>query len=180
MIYSANGQDYQNDELEHASDEPDLSVLKSAIDDLQADAAWYFDRNEKAWNFWHSIWENQSPDGRKWPEGGNINTETSQQRIWPWPGCSDVRVGTVAKVMNWYSTVGAHVLHNMKLQAKSTRPFEAERQSEQATILMNWMVFTHMREEVMLEWPLANEWRNGLSAKLQPNGKLRASGSIYS
>ena len=80
MIYSANGQDYQNDELEHASDEPDLSVLKSAIDDLQADAAWYFDRNEKAWNFWHSIWENQSPDGRKWPEGGNINTETSQQR----------------------------------------------------------------------------------------------------
>src|SRR5438132_3403632 len=164
MVALNNGEveDEQSYALEHAADEPDLSVLKRALEDLQGDASNYFQRNEQAWKWWHSIWENQNVDGRKWPEDENVETDS----IWPWRGCSDVRVGTIAKVMNWYSTVANHVLHNMKLQAKSTRPFNAQRQSEQATILMNWLVFTHMKEEVLLEWPLACEWRNGFGSSV--------------
>ena len=55
---------------------------------------------------------------------------------------------------------------NMHLQGKSSRPMESGRQSDMATTLANWMLFTHMLEEVTLEIPLLANWRNGYGAAI--------------
>jgi hypothetical protein len=154
------GVSYEPSELEEASDKPDLEVFKQAVMDTQTDASDYFNRNAGARNWWYARWPYQTVDGRKWgdPQAGI--------QPWPWPGASDTRVRTVEKVINQHRTLATFALRNMKVQAKSTRPAQSIRESQQATTLLNWMLFSHMQAELHRELRLALSWRNGYGAAI--------------
>lgn len=158
----AGGSSYDPAALEKATDKPDLQVFKSAISDVQGTslAADYFTRNLNARDWWYSRWNYQTVDGRKWgyPQGGI--------QPWPWPGASDTRVRTVEKVIGQHRTIATYALRNMKIQAKSTKPFTSIKESQQATTLLNWMLFTHMQAEVHRELLLARAWRDGYGASV--------------
>src|SRR5262249_34511577 len=156
------GSSYDPALMEKKSNTPDLQVFKAAIEDAQGAsiAADYFTRNLCARDWWYSRWDYQTMDARKWgcPEKG--------VHPWPWPGASDTRVRTVEKVISQYRTICTYALRNMKVQAKSTRPAVTIRESQQATTLLNWMLFTHMIAELQRELHLALSWRNGYGASV--------------
>jgi hypothetical protein len=148
--------------LEKASDTPDLQTFKTAIADAQGSslASDYYTRNLCARDWWYARWDYQTVDGRKWgnPPAGILP--------WPWPGASDTRVRTVEKVIGQHRTIGTFALRNMKLQAKSTRPAVTIKESQVATTLLNWMLFSHMVAELHREQRLAMSWRNGYGAAI--------------
>jgi hypothetical protein len=161
----AGGSSYDPAELEKATrdcDEEQLQVFKSAISDAQSTslAADYFSRNLASRDWWYSRWNYQTVDGRKWgyPQGGI--------QPWPWPGASDTRVRTVEKVIGQHRSIATYALRNMKIQARSTRPATSIKLSQQATTLLNWMIFTHMQVELQRELLLALSWRNGYGASI--------------
>ena len=89
----------EKDRIDLATQEPNIELLKQCIQDTQSDASDYYNRNEKAWAWWHSRWPGQTQDGLKW------SRSDSSERVWPWEGASDTRVGTVAKVIGHHATV---------------------------------------------------------------------------
>lgn len=140
--------------LEQASDKPKLDLLKAALEEAQGDASSYLTRNGNAFDWWHSRWEGQTKDGLKWHSVG------AAQTIWPWEGASDTRTHIITKIGGQHETVGSFALRNMKIQAKSSRPFAAAKESQQAGQLLNWMIGTHMQIEAHRESRLALNWRN--------------------
>jgi hypothetical protein len=156
------GVSYDASELETKSDNPDLTLYKSAIFDAQGSvlANDYYSRNLSARDWWYSRWDNQTVDGRKW---GNSQRGVSP---WPWPGASDTRIRTVERVIGQHRTLATFALRNMKVQCKSTRPAVTIRESQQATTLLNWMLFSHMQAELHRELRLAISWRNGYGASV--------------
>src|SRR5258707_12098032 len=154
------GSSQRDERLDIASDKPKLQLLKDAIEETQSDASDYYYRNEKAFAWWHSRWPGQTLDGYKWSGQGGID------KAWPWEGSSDTRVGTVGKVIAQHATVLKYAFMNMHVQGKSSRPFASAKESQRATTLANWMLFTHMLEEVLLELPLVANWRNGYGASV--------------
>jgi hypothetical protein len=120
----------------------------------------YYSRNLSARDWWYSRWDNQTVDGRKW---GNSQRGVSP---WPWPGASDTRIRTVERVIGQHRTLATFALRNMKVQCKSTRPAVTIRESQQATTLLNWMLFSHMQAELHRELRLAISWRNGYGASV--------------
>ena len=141
------GSSYDPFVLERASDKPDLTTFKAAIFDAQNSTAAndYYSRSLFARDWWYARWQFQTIDGRKWgwPAGG--------VSPWPWPGASDTRIRAVEKVIGQHRTLGTFALRNMKIFAKSTRPGSTIRESQQATTLINWMLFTHMQAELHRE-----------------------------
>jgi hypothetical protein len=156
------GVSYDASELETKSDKPDLDLFKTAIFDAQGStlANDYFSRNLCSRDWWYSRWNNQTVDGRKW---GNAGAGVSP---WPWPGASDTRIRTVERVIGQHRTLATFAVRNMKVQAKSTRPAVTIRESQQATTLLNWMLFTHMQAELHRELRLAISWRDGYGASI--------------
>ena len=157
------GSSYDPSVLEKATDkvtEEQLQVFKSAVSDATGAtlAQDYFSRNLCARDWWYSRWGYQTVDGRKW---GNTAQGITP---WPWPGASDTRVRTVEKVINQHRTLATFAIRNMKIQAKSTRPAVTIRESQQATTLLNWMLFSHMQADLHRELRLAISWRNGYGA----------------
>lgn len=153
---------YDPAELEKASEKPDLEVFKSAINDAQGSSlvSDYFQRNSYSRGWWYSRWANQTVDGRKW---GDPRRGVDP---WPWPGASDTRVRTVEKMIGQHRSLATFALRNMKVQAKSTRPAVTIMESQQATTLLNWMLFTHMQAELHRELRLAIAWRNGYGSAI--------------
>ncbi len=151
---------YDASELERATDKPDLQVYKTAVTDAQGDAHRYFSRNSNARNWWYARWANQTADARKWG-AARLGIEP-----WPWEGACDTRVRTVEKVIGQHRTLATFALRKMKVQAKSTRPAVTIRESQQATTLLNWMLFSHMQAELHRELRLAISWRNGYGAAI--------------
>jgi hypothetical protein len=156
------GSSYDPAVMEKATDKPNLQVFKTAIEDAQSSTLTsdYFSRGLSARDWWYSRWAWQTIDGRKWgcPEKG--------VQPWPWPGSSDTRVRTVEKVIDQHRTIATFAIRNMKLQAKSTRPAVTIRESQQATTLLNWMLFSHMQAELHRELRLAISWRNGYGSAI--------------
>jgi hypothetical protein len=150
----------KGDETEEFEDTPDLDCLRRCIQDSQSDAAWFLDRNRVAFNAWHSRWPYQTADGRKWRNDGMQESDL----IWPWEGACDTRVRTCDKIIREHMTVASFAWMNMKVQAKSTRPFSTLRESQQATALLNWMLFTKMQPQFGRELALALNWRFALGA----------------
>lgn len=136
-----------------------LQLMQQAVRDAAQDADWYYRRNQSAWDAWHARWDGQTNDGRKW--GTDFETQA-----WPWPGSSDTRVRLTEKVMSQHLTVAMFAVMNQKVQAKATRPIESNRESQQGTTLLNWMIFTHMGAELDLEIPLLLNARNGFGASV--------------
>lgn len=149
----------EDERLDIATDTPNLTLLKQAIEDTQSDASDYYNRNQHAYNWWHSKWRGQTTDGLKW----GVN---DGEKPWPWEGASDTRVGLVNKIIGQHTTIGMFAILNMKVQAKAARPAATDRESQQATTLLNWMLFTHMQQELYRELPLALNWRNGYGASV--------------
>jgi hypothetical protein len=139
-----------------------LLVFKTAISDAQGSTETqdYFARNKYAQDWWYARWNNQTCDGRKWGDKKNGIAP------WPWPGASDTRIRTVERVINEHRTLATFALRNMKVQAKSTRPMVSIKESQQATTLLNWMLFSHMQAELHRELRLAIAWRNGYGAAI--------------
>src|SRR5213078_3431706 len=153
---------YNASELEQASDKPDLQVFKTAVTSAQDStlAQDYLSRNLCARDWWYSRWSNQTFDGRKW---GDPNTGVEP---WPWPGASDTRVRTIERTIAEHRTLATFALRRMKVQAKSVRPAVSIRESQQATTLLNWMLFSHMQADLHRELRLAISWRNGYGASV--------------
>jgi hypothetical protein len=136
-----------------------LQALRAKLSGAEEAASWYYNRNKVAFDAWHARWAGQTVDGRKWPTAG-----MASDTIWPWPGASDTRVRTTEMIINEQLTVCMFALMNMKVQAQSSRPLATMKESQQATQLLNWQIFTHMSEEVYRELPLLMNWRNGFGA----------------
>jgi hypothetical protein len=148
--------------LEQATDQPNLEVFKAAVSDAEMSTLVndYFFRHNCSRDWWYARWTNQTVDGRKWGD--------SRRGIdpWPWPGAADTRVRTVEKIIGQHRTLATYALRNMKVQAKSSRPAVTIRESQQATTLLNWMLFTHMGAELHRELRLAIAYRNGYGAAI--------------
>lgn len=145
--------------LEQASDKPKLEVLKAELSDIQGDASTYLRRVQNATDWLNTQWNGQTVDGLKWhTAGGSVP--------WPWQGASDTRTHTIAKVVGQHCTVQSYALRNMKIQAKSSRPFPDMQESQQATTLINWMIGTHMQMEAHRETRLALNMRNTFGASV--------------
>jgi hypothetical protein len=134
-----------------------LQALRAKLSGAEEVASWYHGRNKVAFDYWHARWTGQTVDGRKWEKG-------QDGQIYPWPGASDTRVRTTEMIINEQLTVCMFALMNMKVQAQSSRPLATMKESQQATQLLNWQIFTHMSEEVYRELPLLMNWRNGFGA----------------
>lgn len=158
---TSNGRTQDDDQnLEIVGNGPKLDVLKAALSDVQGDASNYLTRIQNASDYLNSRWEGQTVDGRKWHSVG------AQTEIWPWQGASDTRTHIVSKVVGQHETVGSFALRNMKIQAKSSRPYASMQESQQASMLLNWMISTHMQMEAHRETRLALNWRNTFGASV--------------
>lgn len=155
----------QVSELEQATDRPDLTLMKDAIQSALSDAAGYLNRCDDARDWWYARWPGQTVDGRKWP-----GRAMGEEDIWPWVGAADVRPRTSEKCVGHERTLGTFGVRNMKIAAKASRPFISQRESQQNTILMNWMIFTHMAAELHREFRLGMAWRSGYGAAILDNG----------
>ncbi len=144
--------------IEAATDKPDLSMMRTALNQAVTDAASYIARCDYARDWWYARWPGQTIDGRKW--GDDLES------VWPWPGASDTRVRMVEKVIGQYRTLATYAYRNMKVQARSTRPAATIRQSQVATTLLNWMLFSHMRQEMHRELRLACSWKLGYGSSV--------------
>jgi hypothetical protein len=152
----------ETENLEHIEPEatPELlQALRAKLSGAEEAASWYYSRNKVAFDAWHARWAGQTVDGRKWPVQGD-----SPNSIWPWPGASDTRPGTIDGVLADRLTVAMFALMNMKVQAQSSRPLASMKESQQATQLLNWMIFTVMSEEVYRELPLLMNTVGGFGA----------------
>lgn len=182
--------------LDQATDSPDLTIFKAALEEAQSNANDYYNRNLTARDWWYARWPGQTIDGRAYSDSGAAGPLR-------WDGCSDTRVRTVEKVIGQHRTLITFGIRNMKVQAKSNRPFapisqemgagswqmggagsaltpnsqlpasSQGRESQQATTLLNWMLFTHMGAELHRELRLAVSWRNGYGASVLHNGWLQ-------
>jgi hypothetical protein len=146
-------------------DKPNIDLIKRTVQAWQNSADTHTARVITAFDTWHSRWPGQTIDGRKWSD----MREGIDGTIWPWEGASDSRVRTVEKVVWDHYTVAMYALLNMKIQAKSTRPVESIRESQQMTTLLNWMIFTHMQTEINREWPLLVNWAHGFGSAVVEN-----------
>lgn len=147
--------------LEKASDKPKLTVLKDALGEVQDAASNHLRRIQNASDWMNSRWEGQTIDGLKWNSAGQPIGST-----WPWEGASDTRTHIVSKIVGQHETVGSYALRNMKIQAKSSRPFASMKESQQATLLLNWMIGTHMQMEAHRESRLALNYRNAFGSSV--------------
>lgn len=146
--------------LELVSAKPKLDVLKGLLEGIEGDAASYLQRIRNSFNWWHSRWDGQTIDGRKWHSVG-VGTE-----IWPWTGASDTRPHIIDKLVGQHVTVDAYALRTMKIQAKSSRPFADMHESQQATTLLNWVIGTHMQMEAHRETRFVSNWKNAHGASV--------------
>jgi hypothetical protein len=144
--------------IEAATDQPDLSSIRTAVQQAVNDSAGYLARCDFARDWWYARWPGQTVDGRKW--GDDVES------VWPWPGASDTRVRMVEKIIGQYRTLATFAFRNMKVQARSTRPAATIRESQQATTLLNWMLFSHMRQEMYRELRLGTSWKLGYGSAL--------------
>lgn len=149
-----------DDYTEEIGAEPDLDYLKQCVRGEQSNAAWFMERNRLAFNSWHSRWNGQTVDGRKHPYDGMAADDV----IWPWEGACDTRVRTCDKIVRDHMTVANFAWMNAKVQAKSTRPMVTLRESQQATTLLNWQLYTKMQPELNREIALALNWRFALGS----------------
>ena len=66
-------------------------------------------------------------------------------------------------MIDQHRTIATFALRNMKLQARAAVTI---RESQQATTLLNWMLFSHMQAELHRELRLAISWRNGYGSSI--------------
>src|SRR6266436_3343806 len=124
----------EGDSLSHVSDVAPLTLIKNLVDQTRSAQSWYNTRCRQADQWWHSQWDHQYVDGRKWGQ----NPDDEDENVYPWRGSSDIRDRTVDQVVAEFFTVQMFAIMNAKVQLKSTRPAVTARASQQGTTLLNW------------------------------------------
>lgn len=140
-------------------DKPNLDLIRRTVQSWEQSADTHATRTINSFDSWHSRWPGQTLDARK-------HSEQQKTAVWPWEGANDSRVRTVEKVMWQHYTIAMFALMNMRIQAKSTRPVESIRQSQQMTTLLNWMIYTHMQRELIREFPFLINWVHGFGSAI--------------
>lgn len=149
----------KNLEIAAANSKPKLPTIMEELEVSQPGFHTYFGSQALAYRLWHSVWDGQCADGRKWSE---LLQDGSS--AFPWEGASDTRVRLCEKLVQQHVTVAKYAIMNAKVQAISTRPAVDAIEAQQATTILKWMLNTQQREELQRELPLALAWRFGLGA----------------
>ena len=136
----------------------DLPAIKGQLEESQSAANSYHSRISCAFDWWHSRWEGQTVDGRRWWK------YSGESDVFPWPGASDARIRLTKKILNEQKTLNLYALLNMKLQAQSTRPEVSGEAAGQGTTMLNWQLFSHMLSEWFTECELAVTWAGAMGA----------------
>jgi hypothetical protein len=137
-------------------DEPDLPLLIREIQTAQSDATPYIERFRYSADWWFCQWPNQSVDGRMWASAGQ-----DPAKIYPWNGCSDSRLRIVDTIIQEHVTLTLAAFWGAKVQAKSNRPFVYGHEVNTASRVLNYLVYTKMKRELLSELRLGLEWRFG-------------------
>jgi hypothetical protein len=149
--------------LEVGSKEPKLNVLFDEIEQALTDTNVYYRRCQDAYNYWHARWPNQTVDGRKHARADGTD-------VFPWENASDTRVRLCEGLVQKHVTIAQTTFFRAKVQATSVDPFLSGREANQGTTLLKWMLYSHMRTELLLEVPLAFNWWAGYGAALMRVG----------
>lgn len=132
--------------------EPDLEKILDELTQAATDQTWYLERieNQRAW--WHCTWAGQTYDGRKHSRG-------EQDVVLPWDGASDSRLRIVDTLIDQHVTLDKTAFANSRIQCRSVRPLQYGRQGNIAQKVLEWLVYTQMRQDVLNELPLAWAWK---------------------
>lgn len=145
--------------IEIGTDTPNIPKMELELLQAQTDCNLFYRRMEQARRFWRSQWDGQTFDGRK-------HSESIGRDAFPWDGAADSRLQTVSGLIREHVTLAKYAFLNAKVQAKSVRPVVQGRDSNKSTKLLQWRIYTHMREELLRELPLAWSWRFGYGVAL--------------
>src|SRR5215813_2917058 len=141
------------DNIEIASDKPQLDEITEELEQAQTDANWFYRRMEQARAWWYSQWPGQTVDGRK--------HAAYQQDCFPWEGASDSRLRIVSTLISDQVSVRKFAFFQSKIQARSVRPMVQARESNKSTKLLQWVIYNHMWPQVLREVPLVYNWWQG-------------------
>lgn len=145
--------------IEIGTDTPNIPKMELELLQAQTDSNLFYRRMEQARRFWRSQWDGQTFDGRK-------HSESIGRDAFPWDGAADSRLQTVSGLIREHVTIAKYAFLNAKVQCKSVRPVVQGRDSNKSTKLLQWRIYTHMREELLRELPLAWSWRFGYGVAL--------------
>ena len=144
------------DVLERSSTKtPDLKLITKELGYAQADFGTYCGNVARARQWWQCEWDDQWVDGRKHPT-------VKGRDCYPWPGASDCRPSVVSGIVKEHVTLDLVAFWSAKVQCKSNRPFVQGEQSNIATEMLQWRVYTHMKRELLWELPLALTWKRAI------------------
>lgn len=137
-----------------SADKPNLTTIVNELEQAQSDATTYLGRLERCRKWWHCEWKGQYFDGKKHAEG-----ETDV--VTPWEGASDSRLRIVQTLINDHISISKQAFWGARVSVKSTRPFVYGRIANIAQKVLQWHVYTQMRQEVMSELWFAWAWKLG-------------------
>src|SRR4030095_4948507 len=136
--------------------EPNLKLIISELQQAYTDAGWYRDRIARTIAGWADEWPGMSGDGRKWARAGSD--------CLPYQGSWDSRTRICASIIQDHVSIAKTAFWQAKIQTKSSRPLIYGRQRNVMQKMLEWRVYTHMRNELLRELPLAFGWRFAVGA----------------
>jgi hypothetical protein len=129
---------------------PNLEQVVKELNTARADADQYWQDAQSAHAYFNCLWKGQSDDLRKHSDG--------EEEAFPWDGASDARVRVVQPLIREHVSFAMFTFLRSKVQARAVRPLIEGRDSNIAERMLKWRVFTHMRQELLTELPLAWTW----------------------
>ena len=128
-----------------AEEEPKIEALRAELETAIGDAAFFYERNNHAFDIRYCWWENQSRDGRKHDRGG--------KPAFPWENAFDGRYRELDKIVNEIVDDCMAALTRMEIQAIPLRAGETDK-AGRWTKLLRWLLYIHMADEVRTEFRL--------------------------
>ena len=135
-----------------------LKQLVSELTKSTTDAAWYYQRSERAYNTRLCVWAGQHEDGKK-------HAAAIGRDAFPWEGASDQRPHTVDSTVNEQAMIMVQTFLRAHCQAIATNSDKLE-WADQMTNFMKYMIWTRMRAQIKREIGLAVNWRQMYGASV--------------
>jgi hypothetical protein len=140
----------QSDERLEQVQTPNLKKVVAEINDARADCDAYWQDAQSAHGYFHCHWKGQHEDRCKHSDG--------EEEAFPWDGASDARVRVVQPLIREHVSFALFTFLRAKVQMRAMRPLTEGRISNVAEKLLKWRIYTHMRQELLTELPLAYTW----------------------
>lgn len=122
--------------------------LEKTIDDCLT----VWQRQVRAWEVRHNVWENQHDDGRKHAGDGEL--------VLPFPGASDARIPLIDRIINDKVALAKQAFWRAEVQAAPIEPGDTA-QAASVSTLLRWLRRVPMREELLTEVELAAQYMLG-------------------